>query len=1741
MAVQSQDTVDSILGPAPTVNDILGEGPESYLVSNVSGSQPLLPRRRALLDPTGELSTTRGGPPAPLASASDTIGDIAEPLRPAMRGIATGGRVLAALPPDIDTALSQDQTGTKPFENVKAAWQGTTPPYLQRAQSPGIPPALQMAQKVTTGGIEMVPKMAGVMAASLGGPVASTAAAGALFGFDDEGTFHPDQAAVAAVLPLAGKWAGGIAGRIAQKAGMEAGTALNLVKAGTGYATANGILAAQAVPGWSKMNDAQKQDTVAGIMVNAFLGLADLHGVGETTTGKVDLSKATKIFTDAAEKAKAGKQPFDAKRLEELAQQSRAIPNPVIPRSDLEGGAKVSVENIMQKYGVGRDTAVAMRSKALDRFGLIKDVQQQGGQNAPETQQQPTGVQAKPPGTPLVGVPPEAGVGNRVLGEAPGGGEEVPPKEVNHDWNAISKMDGADFDKMVKEKYPRGVTQWAYDLATKIDASDLPEMKAAASRFGKENMKKIMGGEVQPSGMYRAQLFTEAVRMREAIDDAISKGATTDDQLAAISTDHGVGLGGKSTTPEERARELKEALAKAKPVEPPKPVDQPVNKVTPREIPKPKKLKAGTPYAIRKGAVEYHANQDLIDGGIKGPERDKLELRQKELVDQYKKSIDPSRIGGKGINRWYYHPSGQHDILDDINDMGGIATPSQSRFSKAGDYDGYEAFNIGMAKRLKEARPGLGLTPDKIIQGLQRLEGRTYGRITSTSDLYDAVEKAAKERQGVEGVAGREQKVQEIEQKQNDAFQDEAFNPPNKATPAVNPHEELATGSTFTLAGQKFKVLDYDPESEMYTVEDGQKFGRRFLEGNKDFFPDPGSVSKKPEADFTPAEEPTPKLGQGQNQGDLLDSTQKQDLTLTGEQGSDAERLAAQKAKADADAAEAKRIADEQQGNLFGDEGAGPGGTVPEDVGGKPQLAQLTDAMRTLAEQNKTKPEVREAYNLGKKWAAAKDAGSRALIGLRTAGSYLLKKLQGKPVVNTLDRILGQRHYENSYSISNARDYLNTQWKAVPKFDRREAISNYLDMGGDDAKLRQAEAETKPQYKKGYADARNLTPDEKIIAENIKNYFESRLKEGRSAGVLDAAVSDYIHRMYERDSDWRKGVLAELTSGISTRKPGLAMKRVFEYDYEAEKAGYKPIKDFARRVAEYDVSLNKAIADRKAVKAMLELKMPDGRPMVDVAGIGKEVTADDDEGSKSLIINPKAKVSGKAKGGPDAPINNRGDYAHKDYPALKKWRWVDTDANGKDTIIQGDVLIHPDAVGKLASLFERSKIRQNPVGRAALAVSSTFKQTAFDLSGFHPVQITVHGWEHRTFKPVEKIDFEDPNVRGLIKGGMTVGDADGWGLFSEGLTGSSLTRHIPVAGPKLQELQEALFNDYIPRLKTAMALHALERNRARFPNLNEPELHKLTANQANAAFGGLNWEMMGVSRTTRDVLRLALVAPDFLLARGKFVGQAGTVYGREQLSALMLGAATLYVTARILNKLMDDKYHFETKNAFNFVHGGKAYSLRTVQGDLMHSVFDTSNFIYHRLNPVFGRTLMEGITKRDEFGRKRTAAQQFGDFAKNIVPISVRGLLNSREQHLLESALNAFGITERRNTDIDNVYAMAENYKKANNIAEPAERIYDPDKDPYRGIKLAGLYGTPEKTAEEIHNALKSRSISAPQLFRHFEGYVSRPFTGSKAHEARFIAGLTADQKKIYVSAIDERKKLITNLQKGWQLYQSQK
>lgn len=792
------------------------------------------------------------------------------------------------------------------------------------------------------------------------------------------------------------------------------------------------------------------------------------------------------------------------------------------------------------------------------------------------------------------------------------------------------------------------------------------------------------------------------------------------------------------------------------------------------------------------------------------------------------------------------------------------------------------------------------------------------------------------------------------------------------------------------------------------------------------------------------------------------------------------------------------------------------------------QIEQLSQAFKRIGQEKvPLSQKVKEAFALGQQRELSKDLIARTLSALKTSGDWLIDTWRGQGDLDPILKTKGQLSYELEARGWRMRQAMKEMRRAVPSRAAREAIAKYVDAGGDTSKLQESAATVPAGRRQAYVRAMQLSADEKIVAEHIRSYFDSRLQEAIDAGVVSQGIEDYIHRIYPRDTQWRKGVINAVQNGVlDTRTPGLAKQRIFELDADAERAGYAPVSDFIPRILDYEASLSKVIASRAAVKRFSEIKMPDGNKMIEPAGLG--IPIESPEGVReATLINPSRKPG-------EWPTSADGrPYVGRDYPALKKWKWASNDTEGNPIFVQGDVMIHPDAVHRIDALLEPSKVRKYAAARAALTVGSVFKQTMLDFSGFHQVQIAVHGLEHKVnpFNLVKEIDTTDPKIVGLLKGGMTLGGEHVSGLYQEGLVGRSLSRQVPGLGQLMQSYHDYLFQDFIPRVKTTMALHALERNRTRFAKdlasgrMTEGALYHQTAKEANAAFGELNYIMLERSKTAQDLSRLVLLAPDFLEARGRFALQAATRLGGEQRMALLLGGLTMYAVARIWNKAVNDDYHWEPENAFSLIYKGKAYSLRTVQGDILHAIEEPVRFWLHRLNPTITRPLFELATGRDEFGRKRDFWQVMGDSISNIVPISLR---SSREQSLFNSFLNAFGVGVRRYSDIQKTYQAANDWKTKNKIrGEPGEFIYDPAKDVYRGLKLAILDGNDAIAASEYRKLMDSKAVTAAQATEHFNRYARSPFTGSVGNEAKFKRTLSEEQLREYEAARQEKQRIL--------------
>jgi hypothetical protein len=381
------------------------------------------------------------------------------------------------------------------------------------------------------------------------------------------------------------------------------------------------------------------------------------------------------------------------------------------------------------------------------------------------------------------------------------------------------------------------------------------------------------------------------------------------------------------------------------------------------------------------------------------------------------------------------------------------------------------------------------------------------------------------------------------------------------------------------------------------------------------------------------------------------------------------------------------------------------------------------------------------------------------------------------------------------------------------------------------------------------------------------------------------------------------------------------------------------------------------------------------------------------------------------------PPEKYADYKPFDHPALRKWKWIGKDDKGAPFFAEGSMLVHPKHIDQIKAIFEQSRFRTSTkplakAARVALKFSGEMKAATLAFSGFHQGQVTLHGLEHRVLRPdiLPELDLDDPVQRSLVKHGLVVGGYDALEQFMDGLhANSQWIYRTPLVGEIGRVYGEYLFNDYIPRLKMQMATHAYKRNKIRYPDKSEAFIAELSANQGNAAFGELNYRLMGRSKTVQDAFRLMAFAPDFLEARARFVAQAFKPYGKEQRHALLLGLAGQVIITRLLNLAFDGELHNDRPLAV--VAGGREYLAKTIQTDFIHFLSDRRSFFYHRMG-IIPKILTEAMTGRDAFGRRRAPSEQVKDVATSAVPIPLQSIVDDRGRKLWESLLQGVGIAE---------------------------------------------------------------------------------------------------------------------------------
>lgn len=948
--------------------------------------------------------------------------------------------------------------------------------------------------------------------------------------------------------------------------------------------------------------------------------------------------------------------------------------------------------------------------------------------------------------------------------------------------------------------------------------------------------------------------------------------------------------------------------------------------------------------------------------------------------------------------------------------------------------------------------------------------------------------------------------------------------------------ENMGEGSEFTIAGEKFKVGKTNPDTGKVTIEDGI---RMKVDAGGVVKIDPGSLKAvELSTDFVPEPETkVPKLRPGEKgTADLLQGPEAP-FNLAGEVQGDPARIAADKVAAEKFKAEAAALAAKQQQDLFGAKPASPTGAAPEKgIADDWTSATEETTAEILPQKPGTLPGTAPMVNPPKGPTNELHAG------------IPLPKYENRKM-SPLDKVTASHSAKLQKSFDESRRAQRDIRKAMPSDARQSAASIYREAGGDMAKLNDWETRAKQKWMRDAAhDAQTLTPDEIAIVRRTEAAFAKLEARGNRFDVLQSHRDNYIPHVWDvarPGTGWGGRMLQQ--------RFRFSKARTFDTFFDGDQAGFKP-KTLAigKLLPAYIHEMNKVIADRQAVRDIVAGTNPDGSPMAVPRGTAQVV--DGDKG-QAVLVQPRAMKEADTR-----------DYKEmSDQPALANWTWASKDTDGNPVFIKSNLALHPDAYRRVNAMLGQSALRQwyrdpvtglaqipRAVVRGLDTAQAAMKREMFGLlAPFHQVQEGTHGIGHlvNPFSHIPKVDLRDPAQLDAAKHGlMLLPDRASASMYLEGVGSKSslVSQGIRKAGPAgravadvIDGYQDYLFHQYIPGLKFKTYQAMMGRNMKTYSaelasgEMTPADVKIISAEQANAAYGHLNYALLDRNPTIQHLIQLSALAPDFLEARVRFVGQAikglSSKVGHEQFKAIAILAAVQASAAYILSNVTGGEY--DPKHPFEVIHNGRRYSMRSVPEDIYGLLKDTRQFAYSRVNPLTVKGGIQLATGLNYRGEKVSALDTFEELLAGYIPITarqipgIRSLTETSRQNPvspLQQLAGSLGLRISRYSPVSETYKLAGAWMDKNNIPR-AKGSYPISK--YQQFRYALEDGDLDRAKTEYDGLLKT--MPAHKVALGFKESISHPFTGKKSTDEAFRNSLSGYDKQLYYQANITRQNIL--------------
>lgn len=505
-----------------------------------------------------------------------------------------------------------------------------------------------------------------------------------------------------------------------------------------------------------------------------------------------------------------------------------------------------------------------------------------------------------------------------------------------------------------------------------------------------------------------------------------------------------------------------------------------------------------------------------------------------------------------------------------------------------------------------------------------------------------------------------------------------------------------------------------------------------------------------------------------------------------------------------------------------------------------------------------------------------------------------------------------QRPNETNYDFRK-------RWQDIDK-----AIHIYLDTERNPEHFDKYYNDLSPEDKRIALLSKNLTFEQKNIAESIGQEYKEIGSMAKDEGLIQNVLDNYVNRTWQFEG--KSGTDLNRKFGTSTRHN---LERTLETVLEGQAKGYElGVKGASNNLALLKKELYNTLEDKKLID------------------IGSKLTFD----SQPLF----GEETGEKEGNPIFSTTRLDGYKQINHPNFTKWDFAGklTDyapeeiqgmqKGKKDIIVTPDgnvlrkqVIYAPEEIAKgLNNILGASKLKGVPGFDALTRFNAHVKATILQTSLFHHLAFTRNhllSGKMDSFgdlspfaaknEGLEMIRHLQPEVELLVRNGLTLGGARDWeedilrekSKLQQKLDQMGIARNTRDRIADWHEQHSAsLFNRYGAGLKAISAVKEYHDMLGRHPELEPDERARMVASLTNDNFGGLNQQQLKRNPTLQHVFRIAALAPDWTesnirMATKSFMrGTEGNLYRRVYGRALLRGIAAT-TTANLLLALSGDE------------------------------------------------------------------------------------------------------------------------------------------------------------------------------------------------------------------------------------------